>query len=93
MEPFNSVILLRKLIVKYEIDDPKLQFELDIPKEAFTFVVEPEYEIKEILKRIIENAIKFTPIGKITLSVSLRQIDLNKVRFMFTVSKSHSRSH
>lgn len=80
----NSIINLLAIAAK----DKGLLLQSTIDKDIPHSIVGDEYRLKRILINLLENAIKFTEKGSVTLSVSLASTEKNKVHLQFVVQDS-----
>lgn len=68
-----------------ECDKRNLIFRTDLPEENTTFLGD-ENRITHVLRHLMNNAIKFTPVGTVSLTVSLADMGPNKKAITFAIS-------
>ncbi len=91
-QPFKLVPLLEQVIetCSFQIKEKNIELLLDISEIQIAWISLDEHRIKQILTNLISNAIKFTLVGEVILTVSTRisNDDKNKVICEFRVSDS-----
>jgi len=82
---FNPATLVLKLLNE---TDPKegVQIDSDISQNLPQFVSGAEQEIRIVIRKLLQNAIKFTDAGQVTVKVSSEYQSSNKVKLQFEVS-------
>jgi signal transduction histidine kinase len=81
---FNPATLALKLIQEFEVPD-SIELETDIPDDLPETVSGAEQEIRILLRKLLLNAFKFTPKGRIFFSVRARATSRGLSLFEFTV--------
>ena len=88
VEKINLSELLHQVIdlIQYEADNKKLALHLNIDKEVPPSVWLDYIRIKQILINLLNNAIKFTENGSVSLKVSVvKKISPQKIQLLFAV--------
>ena len=85
-ELFNPATLLLHAINKIDNENPKLSINVDIPIDLPPLVQGPEYEVKTILNKLIDNAVKFTPSGEVNVALKQEIQRPNEILLTFSVT-------
>jgi len=72
-------------LFKFKIDEKRLKFKTDINPNVPEWVKGDPYRLKQIIINLMNNAIKFTEQGQITLKVYLLKSDRNFSRIRFDI--------
>ncbi|MDX9891271.1 MAG: response regulator [Bacteroidales bacterium] len=72
-------------IIKIHAAKKKLELLLNIQPDAPRYAVVDPVRLKQIIVNLLNNAVKFTPIGEVEIGLSFEAIDHEKGRFTFTV--------
>jgi signal transduction histidine kinase len=85
--PFSLYNEIRRVINIMQIiaDKKKLPIDLRINKEVPTYVKGDPVRLKQIVINLVNNAIKFTEKGSITVSVEKKSLEDGKVQLLFKV--------
>ncbi|MBU2938271.1 response regulator [Lacinutrix sp. C3R15] len=86
-ESFNTTAFLEEIIFTYKVKakEKGLDFNNNIEEKLPNFLLGDPYRLKQILSNLLDNAIKYTKKGSITLDVSLNQIRANKANIHFEI--------
>lgn len=82
---FNPATMMIKLGSEVSPVHAQVQFRLEIPEDLPPFVSGPERELKILLKKLLENAVKFTSRGEVCLKVEFRMLDRERCQLDYTV--------
>ncbi|WP_405210544.1 response regulator [Dokdonia sp. Asnod2-E02] len=84
----NIKTLLENVVnsLKYLADQQETQLILDIKEEVYTYYMLDEVNLSDVLLKLIDNAIKNTQKGTVTLSVSLSKREKSKDHVTFKIS-------
>lgn len=85
--PFNMRQTIDKIINREspKAEQKELEVFQDIPEDLPVIITGDELRTQQILTNLINNAIKFTDEGKVTLKVTHKQLNDKKIRFDFYV--------
>ncbi|MCS6960302.1 MAG: CHASE4 domain-containing protein [Pseudanabaenaceae cyanobacterium SKYGB_i_bin29] len=83
----NIAAILAELQEKYcrATGEKELNLQLAIPADLPPLVITDSRKLQEILDRLLDNAIKFTPRGEIVLKVSHQTLGDSKINLTFTI--------
>ena len=86
-ESFNTSEFLEDIIFTYKVkaEEKGLSFNSSIEDKLPNFIIGDPYRLKQILGNLLDNAIKYTNKGNITLNISLNQIRANKANIHFEI--------
>ncbi|QRM88941.1 response regulator [Lacinutrix sp. WUR7] len=86
-DSFNLPEFLEEFVFTYKIkaEEKGLTFLSTIGEKLPTHIIGDPYRLKQILGNLIDNAIKYTTKGSITLNVSLNQVRANKASIHFQI--------
>ena len=86
-ESFNSKLFLEEIIFAYKIkaEEKGLTFLNNIGDKLPEQIIGDPFRLKQILNNLLDNAIKYTSKGSVSLNVSLNQIRANKANIHFEV--------
>ncbi|MET3875372.1 PAS domain S-box protein [Chitinophaga sp. OAE865] len=86
-EPFDIYEVMDNALfpLKLQAQQKGLSFFDEIDKAVTPYLLGDEVRLQQILTNLVENAIKFTPAGKISVKVSLVKEDANALRLGFEI--------
>ena len=86
--PFNLKDTLNNIIFIFteKAEAKNIKFIHEIEKELEINLIGDEHKLKQILTNLVDNAIKFTEKGEVTLSVTQQKIQTDKITFRFRVN-------
>ncbi|MGK5092137.1 MASE3 domain-containing protein [Deltaproteobacteria bacterium TL4] len=73
------------ILFTFKAEEKNIKLEYRIEEEVPHFIQGDEIRIRQILVNLVGNALKFTPEGKITISVRKEQTQQNTVELLFSV--------
>jgi signal transduction histidine kinase/DNA-binding response OmpR family regulator len=88
--PVNLTQLLdnTQSIFSHSAADKGLKFEIKMPKELELNIIADPLRLQQVLSNLVNNAIKFTELGQVTLSACVKSCSVNKVELQFRVADS-----
>lgn len=92
IEQFNFHKLLEQLTSEYTVKSHEkgLNFKVDIDSKIPEYIVSDKTRIRQIIKNLIDNAIKFTEKGTVSLSIKEQYKRAGKVGFSIIISDTGS---
>ncbi|CAA6690213.1 MULTISPECIES: response regulator [unclassified Lentimonas] len=84
---FNPATLLLKLANEEAAELP-LQIAADIPEDLPQYVSGPEHEMRVVLRKLIQNALKFAPEGEVRVAIRFEYLSAATIRLSFEVIDS-----
>ena len=87
-EDYNLKFVVNDIInlVSLKIKEKGLRFKLDLSRDMPMFLHGDALRIKQIIINIMNNAVKYTQKGSITLEVEWNKIDLENIMLIFRVT-------
>jgi len=82
---FNPATMLLKLINE-ENAAVEVQIQSDIPEDLPQYVSGPESEIRIVLRKLLQNAVKFASGGEVRVAVRFEHMSESEIRLSFEVS-------
>lgn len=82
---FNPATLVLKLL-NDTVPVDGVVVESEIPQSLPQYVTGAEQEIRIIIRKLLQNAVKFTKLGSVLVAVSAEQLSSNKVKLIFQVT-------
>jgi len=84
---FNPATLLLKVVSDSEVPEG-VTLTSEIPNDLPEFVTAAETEIRIVIRKILQNALKFVGTGNVVLGVEFRYLSDSRARFRFYVTDS-----
>lgn len=88
--PVNLTKLLKntRSIFSHSAADKGLEFEINMPQGLELNIIGDPLRLQQVLSNLVNNAIKFTDLGQVTLSACIKSCSVNKVELQFQVADS-----
>ena len=85
---FNIILLIKQItkIFEFSLNNKKLKLILDISDDVYPFLIGDPYRLRQILINLINNAIKFTNNGTITIVCKTKYQDEKQTSVYFSIS-------
>ncbi len=85
--PFNLKSMLEDLAggLSFQAEQKGLEVHLSLPDDMPCRLVGDPNRLKQVLNNLTGNAVKFTPKGKITITVRVKEDENDTVKFLFSV--------
>jgi signal transduction histidine kinase len=86
--PFNLLVCMQNLVKSFENQFRKNEIELEFRHDihlADINIISDEVKLRQVINNLLSNALKFTFVGKVTLSVSVEALDSRSYTILFSV--------